>query len=162
MIYRKFIIISFLLLSLCLIGLQAQEAIPAAGGEASGDGGSVSYSVGQIFYSILAGSDGTVIQGVQQPYEISVISGLPAAEGISLMISAYPNPATDFLILKVENLEGEKLIYHLYDIQGKILENKQLTDNQTQIQMKNFVPATYFLKVIQGKSELKTFKIIKN
>lgn len=162
MLYRKLIISSFFLLSLCLIGLQAQEAIPAAGGEASSAGGSVSYSVGQIFYSIITGSDGTVIQGVQQPYEISVISGLSVDKGINLMISAFPNPAIDFLILKVENPEGKKLIYHLYDVQGKLLETKQLTDTQTQIQMKNLVPAIYFLKVKQGNSELKTFKVIKN
>ena len=45
----------------------AQEIIPASGGNAEGVGGSVSYSVGQVFYSIHAADVGSVAEGVQQP-----------------------------------------------------------------------------------------------
>ena len=31
-----------------IAGVQAQEAVPAAGGNASGSGGTVSYTVGQV------------------------------------------------------------------------------------------------------------------
>ncbi|MGI6479933.1 MAG: T9SS type A sorting domain-containing protein [Salinivirgaceae bacterium] len=45
---------------------------------------------------------------------------------------------------------------------GKLLLNEKITGNQTSIVMSNLVPATYFVKVIQGSKEVKTFKIIKN
>ena len=150
-------------LGLGLTVLHAQEAIPATGGNASGTGGTVSYSVGQVVYSTNTGvANGSVAQGVQQPFEISVITGFEEIIGIKLVFIAYPNPTTDFLTLKVENYDNTNLSYQLFDLNGKLLENKKLEGNETTISMKNLVPATYFLKVNQGVNEVKTFKIIKN
>jgi hypothetical protein len=62
-------------LTFSLSTIHAQEAIPAGGGNASGSGGSASYSVGQVVYTTNTGTNGSAAQGVQQPYEISVVSG---------------------------------------------------------------------------------------
>jgi len=150
------------LLGLGLTGLQAQEAIPASGGNASGSGGTVSYTVGQVVYITNTGTNGSVAQGIQQPYEISVVSGLEESEGINLIFSAYPNPTTDFLMLKIEGEVKAQYTASLYDISGKLLETKKLEGNQTSIVMGNLVPATYFVKVTEGNKEVKTFKIVKN
>lgn len=150
------------LLGVGLTGLHAQESISATGGNASGSGGSVSYSIGQVVYTINTGTNGSVAQGVQQPYEISVSTGLDEANGINLTVSAYPNPTADFLILKVENYDNTNLRYQLFDMNGNLLETKKLQGNQASIVMNNLAPATYFLKITQGSQEVKTFKIIKN
>lgn len=167
---------AILLLGLGLQVIQAQEAIPASGGEASGSGGSASYSVGQMIYTTNTGTNGSVAQGVQQPYEISVVTGIEEAKGINLSVSAYPNPTNDFLTLKVDASATNiipSLSYQLFDMQGKLLETKKITGNETSIVMSNLVPATYFLKIytegrsdrtgaIQNDKKIKTFKIIKN
>ena len=161
--HKKLKLSAVLLLGLGLTGLHAQTAVPATGGNASGSGGTVSYSVGQVAYTTnTGGSNGSVAQGVQQPFEISVITGLEEAKGISLSLSAYPNPTTDFLNLKVENYDNTNLSYQLFDMNGKLLESKKITGNQTSIVMSNLVPATYFVKVTESNKEVKTFKIIKN
>jgi len=159
---RRLKLSAVLLLGLGLIGLQAQEAIPATGGKASGSGGSVSYSVGQVIFTTNTGTNGSVAQGVQQPYEISVVTGIEEAIGINVSVSAYPNPVTEFLKLKVESYKNENLSYQLYDMNGRLLENKKITGNETSIAMSNHSPATYFLKITEGNKEVKTFKIIKN
>ena len=151
-----------LLLGLGLTGLQAQTSVNATGGDASGSGGSVSYSVGQVVYTTHTGTSGSVAEGVQQPYEISVVTGLEEAKGINLSVSAYPNPTTDYLTLEVKDVELLNLHFQMYDMNGKLLQNEKITGNQTSIVMSNLVPATYFVKVIQGNKEVKTFKIIKN
>jgi hypothetical protein len=56
-------------------GLTMQNTIPAAGGNAKGSGGSASFTVGQIFYTKLSGTNGSVVQGIQQPHEISMPNG---------------------------------------------------------------------------------------
>ena len=160
--HKRLKLSAVLLLGLGLTGLQAQESANATGGNASGSGGSVSYSVGQVVYTTNTGTSGSVAQGVQQPYEISVVTGLEEAKGINLSVSAYPNPTTDFLELKVESEKLKDLSYQLYDMNGKLLQSEKITGNQTSIVMSNLVPATYFVKVIQGNKEVKTFKIIKN
>ena len=97
-------------------GLQAQEAIPASGSIASGSGGSVSYTIGQLFFNTGTGINGSVAEGVQQPYEISVMVGIEEADGINLTSRAFPNPVTDLLILEVEFLDNEKYFFQLYDM----------------------------------------------
>jgi hypothetical protein len=153
---------TLLLFILCLTRLQAQEATPATGGNASGSGGSVSYSIGQLVYNTNSGINGSVVQGVQQPFEISVVTGIKEVIGITLLCSVYPNPTTNFLTLKVENLKLSTLTFQLLDINGKLLENKTIVNNETSIDMSNFAATSYFLKVIDNNKEVKTFKIIKS
>ncbi len=142
--------------------LSAQESVNATGGNASGSGGSASYSVGQVVYTTNTGTSGSVAQGVQQPFEISVVTAIEEAKRINLSVSAYPNPTTDFLELKVESEKLKDLSFQLYDISGKLLQSEKITGNQTRIVMSNLVPATYFVKVVQGNKEIKTFKIVKS
>jgi hypothetical protein len=159
--YKKFKLSAVLLLGLGLTGLQAQESVNATGGNASGGGGSASYSVGQVAYQTHTGTNGSVAQGVQQPYEISVVTAIEEAKGINLTVSAYPNPTTDYLTLEVKEYELSNLHFQLYDMNGKLLQNAKITGNQTSIIMSNLVPATYLLKVIAGNQSIKEFKIIK-
>jgi len=160
--YKRLKFCAVLLLGLGLAGLQAQTSVNVTGGNASGSGGSASYSVGQFVYQTHTGTSGSVSEGVQQPYEISVVTGLEEAKGINLSVSAYPNPATDYLTLKVKDFELSNLHFQLYDMSGKLLRSEKITGNQTSIVISNLVPATYFVKVIQNNKEVKTFKIIKN
>ena len=161
---KKILSFLFFLLFLLSIGgvrLRAQEAIPASGSNATGSGGSVSYTVGQVFYSTQTATNGSIAQGVQQPYEISVVIGIEEAYGINLICSVFPNPTNNMLTLKVENYNTENLNYQLYDISGKLLETKKVESIQTEISLKEFKPASYFLKVNENAIEIKTFKIIK-
>ncbi|MEI6347711.1 MAG: T9SS type A sorting domain-containing protein [Bacteroidota bacterium] len=159
---KKLRLTALIFISFGLIGVQAQETIPASGGNSSGGGGSVSYSVGQITYSTNSGSNGSVLQGVQQPFEISEITAIEEAKGINLSLSVSPNPVTDHLTLRISDFEISNLSYQLYDLNGKLIETKNIESNQIGIETINLVPATYFLKVVQRKKEVKTFKIIKN
>lgn len=157
------IISAIILITSGLCGIKAQEAIPASGGNASGSEGTASYSVGQVVNSINTGLNGSVTEGVQQPYEISVVTGLEEAKGINLIITAYPNPTTDFLTLKVEYYNKGDLSYQLSDISGNLLESKKLTSSETNIKVGNFAAAAYFLSVYDNNNKgLKTFKIIRN
>jgi len=160
--HKRLKLSAILLLGLGLTGLQAQESINASGGNASGSGGTASYTIGQVVYTTNTGTTSSVTQGVQQPFEISVVLGLEEAKGINLLVRAYPNPTIDYLTLSIEEFEISNLSYHLYDMQGKLLQSGKITGNQTSIVMSNLIPATYFVKVMQANKEVKKFKIIKN
>lgn len=149
------------LLAIVLTGLQAQEVLITKGGNIFGNGGSVSFSIGQVIYTTNTGTNYYVAQGIQQPFDIIIISGLEKTEGITLLCTAYPNPTTDLVKLNVENYKTENLIYQLFDNYGNLLEIKKYEGNEAIILMRNLVPAIYFLKVIEGNKEIKTFKIVK-
>jgi len=143
------------------IGLMAQNAIATSGGNGSGGGGTVSYTIGQVFYMTSTGSTGAVSEGVQQPYEILTV-GIDDPIAVDMRLSAYPNPTTDFLTLNVENYEGNKLSYQLFNLSGNLLSRKAIFGNTTQINMANLIASIYILKIIDNKQTIKTFKIIKN
>lgn len=149
------------LLGIAFPKLQAQESITASGGNATGSGGSASYSVGQVAYAYATGSNGSVSQGVQQPFEIFTL-GVDDFPAITLMMMVYPNPVTSLANLKIENLATENLEYQLYDLQGKLLSNRKITQDETQINMESLASAIYLLKIFDSNKLIKTFKIIKN
>ncbi len=156
-----------ILLGLGLTGLLAQEAISSSGGNFTGDGGTVCYTIGQVAYTINSGASGSVLQGVQQPYEISEYTGLPEFPHHGLELSVFPNPATDHLILEVKSevLHGlQSIRYRLFDGYGRKLKEEKITGFQTSIDMENLAPGLYFLRLYaeSGQQEVKTFKIIKN
>ena len=147
-----------LLLSFSVTG---QESITASGQNATGTGGSVSYSVGQLVYTTNSStSNGSVAQGVQQPYEISVLGIENPA--IQLLMTISPNPTTDFVTLKIDNYEFDSLTYQLYDLTEKQFLTGQATATETQISTGHLPSAIYFLKVTDKDKTLKTFKILKN
>ena len=154
--------LTVLFLALSFASVQAQQVITTSGGNAIGSGGSVSYSVGQIVYKTNSGSLGSVSQGVQQPYEISIVSVFEEENGISLLFSSYPNPTTTSLTLKVGNYNFENLNYQLFDGNGRNLLDNKIYQAETAITMEIFPVGIYFLKVSNGSIEMKTLKIIKN
>jgi hypothetical protein len=163
---KKLKLSAILLLGLGLTGLQAQESINTTGGNASGSGGTVSYSVGQVMYNTHTGTNGSVAEGVQQPYEISVVIGIEEAKDINLLLSAFPNPTDDYLTLEIQSIVQTQYFASLYDLNGKLLQKIPIINQLTRIEMNNLAPATYFLKVTVktqdfASQEIKTFKIVK-
>ncbi len=145
-----------------VVSMEAQNAHVAAGGLGTGGTGNVSYSIGQVVYGTSSAGGTSVAAGVQQVYDISVVSGLSEnTSGLSL--TAFPNPATDYIQLKISDYSVENLIYQVFDTQGKLLDSQKIESAEERIMMKNYASATYFLKVIDQKNTtIKTFKIIKN
>lgn len=160
---KSIILILTLLLPLPLS--LAQESVSTSGGTAISGNGSVSYTVGQMVYTTNSSSSGTVSQGIQYPYDISVVTELPEGEDVALTFTVYPNPVKDFLILEVPETEIKYLSYYLIDGQGGVVNKQDISEEKTTISMQNAASGTYYVKVISSKNSqqtiIKTFKIIK-
>ena len=152
-------IIALLLFIFCLNNAYTQKIILSGGGEASGSTGIVSYSIGQIAFMTLTGAEGVVTEGVQQPYEI-LFNGLNEP-GLSLECAAYPNPATSFVKLKIENHEIKNLSYRLYTLNGLILKENLIKEKETIIPMDELMAGTYLLTVSENEIAVNSYKIIK-
>jgi hypothetical protein len=141
--------------------IYAQISVNTSGADASGNGGKVAYSIGQIFYTTNTDNAGVVSQGVQQTIQISNVGIKETSLNISLEV--FPNPTTDDLNLKIKNFNGEKLSYQLYDMQGKLLKNGKILSKQTLIEMSNYPSASYTVNVVSSENQnIQSFKIIKN
>jgi hypothetical protein len=138
-----------------------QVTFPATGGTATGSGGKATYTVGQLVFNEFTGTTGSVIGGVQQPYEISVVTAIESTNGIILQCIIYPNPTSGFIRLVIKSIENDSMRFRLFDINGVLLQDKEIESEETEISLESFSSSVYFLKVIKDNLEVKVFKIIK-
>ena len=137
----------------------SQENTVTTGGDATGAGGSVSYSIGQIDYTSNTSATGNVNQGVQQPFELFIeVVGLEALQ--SLNISAYPNPTNEYLILTLTD-PAKEMHYQLRDMTGRIIIDGGFSGGEAKIDMRPMAAGSYMLSINKGYVALESVKIIK-
>ncbi len=155
--------IEFHIVALLLItgrlSVQAQNSTVVTGGGIQNNNGSVSYSIGQVFYNVNTDQNGYTIEGMQQPYEISVTSAILTLPNYSMRI--FPNPAVIYIVLSIEDPDRKNMTYQLYNLKGQRKLEGIIFEKETVIVTENLIPSQYILKVFQEGKELKTFKIIK-
>jgi len=150
-----------LLLILCFKGVVAQSSVCSIGGDISGADGSVAYSIGQTFFQTYNSSDHSIYQGVQQPYEISVITGVEVMNGTDSYVNIYPNPVTDCLSIMFSDDNKQDLHFVLYNMQGQELFASGLYNTHIRVEMDSYAPGLYFIKVMSEGKTIKTFKVVK-
>ena len=146
-----------------LLNLIGQTTVGAAGGDTSGPGGTVGYSVGQVAYTNFAGESGSINLGVQQPYDIIMVSNTEPE--IDLKATIFPNPTIASVQLTLDETvfsTGTGLFgYELYDLQGRLLQQQEITASTSIITLEKMPASVCFLRVSYKDREVKTFKIFK-
>jgi hypothetical protein len=154
---------ALLIFSISLSSTYAQHVITTDGGQFTSINktGNINYTVGQLVNKITTSSTGSLSEGVQQPFEISVVLGLEEAIEVDLNFLVYPNPSSGYLILSTGKATIENMHYQLYSLNGQLLETKKIETNETQINITNLENSIYFLKINQNNKEIKIFKLLK-
>lgn len=149
----------FIFSILVSLSLSAQEAIVPVGGNMGN--GQVSYTVGQIDYSSKSGSNGSMNEGVQQPYEFYIV-GQSEYRSISMEMSVFPNPTQSELFLSIKEISLNNLKFKLISSEGKLILDETIHSNKTSIDIQNEASGTYLLSVYTDDKILQTFRLIKN
>ncbi|MCU0458991.1 MAG: T9SS type A sorting domain-containing protein [Bacteroidales bacterium] len=110
---------------------------------------------------MISGTNGFIIQGVQQPYEISTVTAIEDTEYITLGYSVYPNPTQGDIKLVIKSFNDGDFRFQLYSLNGAILKEEMVLVKETEISMEIYKPAVYFLRVIRDDREVTVFKIVK-
>ncbi len=140
--------------------LSAQYSILSSGGDIKNSSGSVSYAVGQVFFDQQNASNASQIQGVLQPYEISLITAVNQPTQ-KFTISISPNPANDFLVIEMDDVQNN-LFAQLFDGQGKLIATHPLTSLQNRLKIDHLSPNIYFIKITQNNQFIQTVKVVKH
>ncbi len=142
--------------------VRGQSSVQSAGADAQGNGGSASFTVGQVVYTTNTGSSGSSHQGVQQPYEFYTITSIEEGTDILLSSTVFPNPAQTTVSLSVDDIFDGTLRYELYDLMGKQIQTDKIDSKTTAIPLQECASGTYMLKIRKDNSILKTFTIVKH
>ncbi len=137
--------------------------INASGSNASGSSGSVTYSIGQVFYTYIGASVYNVAQGIQQQESNASLTIPGNIETPSTEIVLYPNPTTDYVNINMKGYEFENQqgSFKLYDYQGRLLKQNTINQAESQVDLNDLNSSIYILQVIVDNQVLKTFKIVK-
>ena len=163
LIIPLFLILSPLALNaqrVTLANTSLRYALNTSGGDVSGEGGSISYSVGQLCYTSLNTPENTVFQGVQIPISKGKRPKTTISKLAVIPIKAYPNPTTDYFNINVDNYH-EGLRYEFYNLQGKLIATSTIDKQKTRVNLTNIQPAVYMLKIFHKSTPINTLKIIK-
>ena len=161
---EKRILLIALLSAALLYGVSAQREVLSAGGDYSSQGGSVAFSIGQIAYTFHTGESGNVSLGVQQPnlFNIVATEDLEPLDAVTL----YPNPAVETVYVDLQDKslieKFNSLTIRLFDLQGKLIAQQEISEVVTPITLKNTSEAVYLLQIMHEQQTIKSFKLYKS
>ncbi|MFN0189632.1 MAG: T9SS type A sorting domain-containing protein [Bacteroidia bacterium] len=77
-------------------------------------------------------------------------------------VSVYPNPATEYINIKLEEMSEVKHIIYLTDITGRMIETITLSSLETRLEFTSMAPGKYILKIASEDGKVnESFKIVK-
>ena len=151
-------LITLLLSFWCIIVFaQQQEVISSMGNSYNNSTGSISFTLGEFMNQTFHSPDFILTQGFHQSRLI--ITDTRPFQNQDIEILVYPNPAKDFVVLKVGKYQ--EFSYMLFDMTGKIIERKEIVSTETEIYFKQLEPSLYILKVLWNEVSVRSFKITK-
>lgn len=165
---KKLVLTTFLLMSYCF-SIHAQslspESINCAAGTMSQSNGSLSFTIGDLVVLTFTDSEGNTLGGgfINSSTTTTVVS-VEEPDRQLLDVNVYPNPTSDLVNIQVNNVNIEKIIVSINDLNGKLVYSGQYAGmtNLIGINIANYSPGTYLLSLKDKDSGvLGVFKIIK-
>ena len=141
----------------------AQQDVVTNGGDAKSEGGSFSYSVGQILVSQIDPPSSswsneaiTINHGVQQFF-------IPNCENNQqVKITAFPNPSNGLVNIELSNWDDVEVSVAVFDVLGKSLLQQPLSKKRTQLNLSQLNSGIYLISIDNVCGSVSSFKLILN
>lgn len=130
----------------------SREVVASSGAEASGQGATISWSLGE---PIISSSE-----GYQAPLDIQNIVTL-IEEETELHVKVFPNPTFDILNLTLDEF-SKSVKVQIFNTSGqKVQEAVQIKNSTIKIDLGSLQPGNYFIQLSGYQKKSKTYKIVK-
>jgi len=152
-------ILLVVLIFLSAIHISAQEVISANGETSTVGSNQISWTVGEVIVETVSFGTTVLTQGFHQSkLTVTAIDNL-FISGVEIKV--YPNPTQDFVNINFNKMP-DNAVYRVFDLSGKLLEQKSISSNSSQVDMTRFAGGQYILKLShKNQQALQTFKIVK-
>ncbi|NNJ56791.1 MAG: T9SS type A sorting domain-containing protein [Bacteroidia bacterium] len=136
----------------------AQSSVNSGGDAYETNEAKVTVTIGEPAVGVVKDNDASADIGFQQSYESESVS---IEETVSkLQLSVYPNPTSDKITVKNENLD--QLDYTFFQLDGKSISSGSTSEQLIELSLSDQSAGVYFIKFTDTENNLiKTFKIIK-
>ena len=147
-----------LLLFFLAHNINGQESINASGASIKNATGSLSFSLGQVGYMSMQDHNCGVVTGVQQVY---VHLKTTSVDIVQASCDVYPNPAHNYLKVRLSKVVLGKMHIKLFDITGKVVIEQEVQSVEEELNLKDLQNGVYVLRVANAESIIVSKKIIK-
>lgn len=138
-----------------------QNSTMASGASVSSASGSLSYSVGQVAYTYITTTTGSLSEGVQHVFEIFELN-VDNIEKDLVQVTVYPNPTNGALNVQIENVGHDDYVVVILDNTGKEVYACSLNKGVKSISIEKLEAGIYFMNIHNNNIPVRVFKIIKN
>lgn len=155
---KKSNILYFIICLFCInIDVQSQSNFISAGQTFTNDFGSISLSMGGLFYQQISANNYTIEEGIQHG---TIEIATQAKKMGTTKIGISPNPCQDYIHLNCNDI-NKSYTYFIYDITGKLQQKGQVLDKQMRIDINHLKPAIYYLNIRDKHRIVSNHKLIK-
>ncbi|MCB0819221.1 MAG: T9SS type A sorting domain-containing protein [Bacteroidetes bacterium] len=131
----------------------AQNSMNSGGFTAPG----LSFSIGQVFYTVEEAPSATLQEGVQQVYHQSQITGLIIPD--SRLFDVFPNPASNEVYIRLNALSEEPFEAFVFNQLGQLLLLHDKMKKETRLDLSGISQGSYLL-LIRYSGSVYTQKLI--
>ena len=115
-------------------------------------------SIGEPMSTEIVNGDIMISQGFLQ---VTILGNtVSTEEALDFDIKVFPNPTTSYLQVELEQYENVK--YTLIDQMGRILDQTEISDYLTTVDVSDYVEGIYYLQLSTAAKESKIVKIQKS
>lgn len=153
----KALVLVLLLLLFAANSALAQQISVAAGGDAASAAGSVAFTVGQVVYETRFGTVAASNEGVQQPYDVAIVTDVDAIE--EAQADAFPNPVSNFFRIVLDTSVPQPISFRVVGSSGQIIYAGQTQGPETVVNTQHWASGRYLLQLATNIP--KTINLIK-
>ncbi|MEO7175441.1 MAG: T9SS type A sorting domain-containing protein [Saprospiraceae bacterium] len=146
-----------LLLSTAAFG---QSGLVSSGGNGTGAGGKISFSIGQVLDQSSNSATKSISEGVQQPFEIQISTGVKLGN-LPFEVSVFPNPSSSEIQILRSSDQYQSAQASFYDLSGHLLLQQEMTESTTKINLQPFPAGIYTLRISLKYYGEQTFQVVK-
>jgi hypothetical protein len=137
-----------------------QQVIAPTGSAGGASGIQVHWTLAEPVTKTISNTENTLTQGFHQTR--LVITAIDDLIIENVNVSAFPNPATAILNIKIEQAGNHVYSYRIESLDGRCVVQNPAFSGNGQINVENLTTGVYILSVLpDNRAWIKTFKIVK-
>lgn len=118
------------------------------------------WSIGEVSTSTFTNSQIKLTEGFhQKDIKITEVN-VPSINQFKFEV--YPNPATNYIVIKADAINIPKVRSIISDTNGKVIMKPTISSTNQEIDVSQLTNGIYYLRILYDNNTIKTYKIVKS
>jgi len=140
-----------------------QNVLATSGGIATGTGGSVEWTLGELVIGAFESDNNQVTQGFHQTYLLkNLLADLGDTPLTKTKVAIFPNPTADIINITIAETTSKRKKIELIDMSGRRILSRLEFGNHIEIDLNTTPQGIYYLRISDASGlPIGRFKVVK-